>query len=120
MKYEWLEGCFLQKKGVVKDFKEEWQWHRYKIRDKLFAAICGDQAGRPVISLKADPADSLFLRERYPDIAPGHYMDKKHWVSVQLEGNVPEEVLRKMVDQSYDLVLKNFSKKAQKEILEET
>ena len=40
MKYEWIDGFLLAKKGVSKDFKEEWNWIRYMIGDKMFAAIC--------------------------------------------------------------------------------
>jgi len=46
-------------------------------------------------------------------------LDKEHWNSVYVDGDVPDEVLRDMVDKSYSLILSGFSKKVQKEILEE-
>ena len=44
-------------------------------------------------------------------------MNKEHWNSVYLEGDVPNDVLKQMIDMSYDLVLKSFSKKMQNEII---
>lgn len=40
MKYVWIDEFLLSKKAVNKDFKEEWNWIRYRIEDKMFAAIC--------------------------------------------------------------------------------
>lgn len=45
-------------------------------------------------------------------------MNKVHWNSVNLNGNVPESVIKEMIDQSYELVFNSFSKKKQKELLE--
>ena len=39
MKYDWLDEYLLSKKGVAKDFKIEWNWVRYQIGGKLFAAV---------------------------------------------------------------------------------
>lgn len=46
-------------------------------------------------------------------------MNKEHWNSLYLEGDVPDEVLKDMLDKSYNLVLASLSKKLQKEILED-
>lgn len=117
--YTWLDDYLLSKKGAHKDFKVEWQWHRYLIKDKMFGAICTDKASRPIVTLKCAPVDGDLLRSQYNEIIPGYYMNKEHWNSVLLEGNVPEEVLKTMIDMSYGLVLNSFSKKARMEILDE-
>ena len=46
-------------------------------------------------------------------------MNKEHWNSVYIGGNVPDEVVKQMIDMSYDLILRSLSKKVQKEIIEE-
>lgn len=121
MRYEWIDEFLLAKKGVTKDFKEEWNWIRYRIRDKMFVAICLGEQNKPYyITLKLDPAEGDFLRQQYEDIIPGYYMNKVHWNSVKPDGNVPDELLKDMLDKSYQLVLKGFSKKKQQEILEES
>ncbi len=53
-----------------------------------------------------------------PDIIPGYYSNKQHWNSVKPDGDVPDELLKKLLNRSYDLVFKNLTKKKQKEILE--
>lgn len=118
MKYPWIDQYLLDKPGVTKDFKQEWNWVRYMIADKLFCAICLTDAGIPYyITLKLQPAKGELLRQQYDDIIPGFYMNKQHWNSVKPDGEVPEELMRYMLDQSYSLILNSFSKKKQQEIL---
>ena len=47
---------------------------------------------------------------------PGFYADKRHWISVDLDGDVPEELLRELCDHSYNLVFAKLTKKLQREI----
>lgn len=118
VKYEWIDGYLLDKNGVTKDFKEEWNWIRYFIGGKMFAAIClDDDTNLPYyITLKLEPMEGEFLRQQYEDIVPGYYMNKVHWNSINPDGNVPDELMRELLDKSYDLVLHGLSKKLQKEI----
>lgn len=84
----------------------------------MFAAVCLDQNDVPYyITLKLDPPEGDFLRQQYEDIVPGHYMNKTHWNSIKPDGEVPDDLLRDLLDKSYNLVLKGFSKKKQREIL---
>lgn len=118
MKYTWIDDYLMAKIGVTKDFKAEWNWIRYQLGDKMFAAICLDDSGKPhYITLKSDPIESDFLRKQYEDIIPGYYMNKTHWNSVNPDGNVPDDLLKDLLDKSYTLILNSFSKKKQKEIL---
>lgn len=121
MKYNWIDEFLLGKAGVTKDLQAEWNWIRYKIEDKMFAAVCLNAEDKPkYITLKLEPNEGEFLRKQYEDIIPGYYMNKVHWNSVKAGGNVPDALLKEMLDKSYNLVLKGFSKKKQKEILENT
>lgn len=118
MRYNWIDEYLLKKKGVVKDFKAEWNWIRYQVGDKMFAAVCLDESGKPYyITLKLDPAEGEFLRGQYDDIIPGYYMNKIHWNSVVPDGKVPDELLREMLDKSYELVFAGLSRKKREEIL---
>lgn len=116
MNNERFDEYCLAKKGVEKDFKVEWGWTRYLIRGKMFAVICRDKEGRDIFTLKSEPMFGQFLRDQYEDIVPGYYMNKEHWNSVYVEGNVPGDVVKQMIDKSYELVLQTLSKKVQKEI----
>jgi len=119
MKYQWIDEFLLSKKGVTKDLQKDWNWRRYKIEDKMFAAVCLDENDRPYyITLKLEPAEGDFLRQQYEDVIPGYYMNKVHWNSVKADGEVPDEILKDCLEKSYGLVLKGFSKKKQKELSE--
>lgn len=118
MRYHWLDSYLLGKRAVTKDLQPEWNWVRYQIGGKMFAAVCLDGEGRPYyINLKLDPAEGRFFREQYEDVLPGHYSNKEHWNSIRPDGAVPDELLRELLDKSYQLVLGGFPKKRQREIL---
>lgn len=118
MKYDWIDEYLMNKAGVTKDFKVEWNWIRYQIGEKMFVAVCLDSSdNEKYITLKLNPDEGDFLRKQYTDIIPGYYMNKIHWNSVDPDGSVPDDVLKDMLDKSYNLVLNSFSKKKQNEIL---
>ena len=119
MRYTWIETFLLSKKGVTTDLQKDWNWIRYKIGDKMFAAICLDENNEPYyITLKLKPDEGDFLRSQYEDIIPGYYMNKKHWNSIKPDGAVPDDLLKDLLNKSYQLVLSGFSKKKQRELLE--
>lgn len=84
----------------------------------MFAALCLDDGGNPVyITLKLRPEEGEFWRGQFADVIPGYYMNKTHWNSIAPDGQVPDDILRDMLDKSYALVLAGLTKKAQREIL---
>lgn len=119
MRYTWIDKFLLSKLGVTKDLQKDWNWIRYQIGGKMFAAICLDENDKPYyITLKLNPVEGDFLRQQYEDIIPGYYMNKIHWNSINPDGEVPDDLLKDLLDKSYQLVLGGFSKKKQKAILE--
>ena len=118
MKYDWIDDFLLSKKGVIKDFQADWNWLRYKVDDKMFVAVCLDDNDKPVyITLKLNPIDGEFFRNNYEDIIPGYYMNKTHWNSIKADGNVPENVVKDLLDKSYNEILNKLTKKKRAEIL---
>jgi predicted DNA-binding protein (MmcQ/YjbR family) len=117
MNYPWLDAYCLSLKGAQKDYKVEWSATRYLLHDKMFAMVGGDKSGKPIVSLKLAPENGEVLRATYEDIIPGYYMNKVHWNSVYLEGCVPDEVLKKMITESHELILSGLTKK-QRALLE--
>lgn len=121
MRYPWIDDYLLAKKGVVKDLQADWNWIRYKIGDKMFAAVCLDREDKPYyITLKLDPDEGEFWRAQYADVIPGYYCDKRHWNSVRPDGGVPDDVLRDMLDHAYLAVLGKLTKKKQMELMGQT
>ena len=56
-----------------------------------------------VLNLKCDPLVSYGFKQQYPDILPAYHMNKTHWISVRLEGDVPEDILQTLIEMSYQL-----------------
>lgn len=118
MQYAWMDGYCLAKKGVTKDFQPDWQATRYFVGGKMFAMKGGDKTGRPIFTMKLPPDVGDFLRQQFADIQPGYYMNKVHWNSLYLEGAVPEDIVRDMIDKAYRTVFASLTKKLQREIQE--
>ncbi len=77
----------------------------YKINDKMFALISEEK--EPLqISLKCDPDLSKILREKYETVMPGYHLNKKHWNTVLLSGQLPWEEVQGLIRHSYELVTK--------------
>jgi predicted DNA-binding protein (MmcQ/YjbR family) len=76
----------------------------FKVGGRMFALVdLGDGPG--VVNLKCDPARALELRDAYAGIRPGYHQDKRHWNSVDLDGSVEDDLVRELVEDSYELVV---------------
>lgn len=75
----------------------------YKVEDKMFALIA--EGKTPVnLSLKTDPELSKVLREKYETVMPGYHLNKKHWNTLVLTGQLPWEEVQALIRHSYQLV----------------
>ena len=81
----------------------------FKVGGKMFALAALDKVPATA-NLKCDPDLALELRDRYEQVRPGYHMNKKHWNTVEIESGIPEAELRKMIDHSYELVVKGLPK----------
>ena len=81
MRYQWIDDYLMAKPAVTKDFKAEWNWIRYFIGGKMFAAVLLDFEHQPYyINLKLEPMEGELLRQQYEDIVPGYYSNKQHGI----------------------------------------
>jgi len=69
------------------------------------------------INLKVDPETGADLRERYSAVQPGYHMNKKHWITVMMDGSISDKLIRQWTDHSYHLVAAKLTK-TQKAALE--
>src|SRR6266700_2760319 len=88
----------------------------FKVAGKMFALAALDEVPVTVI-LKCDPDLALELRDRYEQVLPGYHMNKKHWNTVELDSGIPDTELRKMINHSYELVVKNLPKAMRDKLL---
>jgi predicted DNA-binding protein (MmcQ/YjbR family) len=87
----------------------------FKVGGKMFALLGIDDIP-PRVVLKCDPERTVELRERYAGISTGPYFRNLHWNYVTLDGSVPGDLVRGMIDDSYRLVVARL-KKADRERL---
>ena len=88
----------------------------FKIKKKMFALLT-DYAGGLRLNLKCEPNEAMILRDLFESVTPGYHMNKAHWNSVQIPGDVPDEELERMIDHSYQQVVMKLTK-IQRESLE--
>ena len=116
MNIEEFRNYCLSKKAVTEDFPFDETTLVFKVMEKMFA-LTGLNAEEFRVNLKCDPEYAIELREEYEDIIPGWHMSKKHWNTVYFENGLEMDLLCKLVDHSYDMVVKKM-KKADREFLE--
>ncbi|CAL9453568.1 putative protein YjbR [Streptomyces sp. enrichment culture] len=102
---EELRALCLSFDAAVEDFPFSPEISVFKVRGKLFALTNLD--ARPLkVNLKCDPEDAIRLRADHPDlIVPGWHMNKRHWNTVTADGDLPDRLVRELVEDSYDLVV---------------
>ncbi|MGQ1891772.1 MmcQ/YjbR family DNA-binding protein [Thermophagus sp. OGC60D27] len=86
----------------------------FKVGRKMFVLTSLD--GPFWINLKCDPEKAIELRERYAAVKPGYHMNKRHWNTIEVDGSIPDDLLKQWIKESYDLVVKGMTRKEQKEI----
>ena len=87
----------------------------FKVGGKMFVLLAFEEVP-PSANLKYDPDHALELRDRYEDVTAGYHMNKKHWNSVIIAGAVPDVEIKKMIDESYNLVFRSLPKVEQARI----
>ena len=108
------EYC-LKKPGVTEGTPFGPEHVVFKVGGKMFALLAFEEVP-PTANLKCDPDWALQLRDRYEEVQPGYHMNKKHWNTVNLGGEIPFKELRKMIDHSYDLVVASLPRKTREKL----
>lgn len=85
-----------------------------KVMGKMFALIPTDSE-RISVTLKCDPDKALNLRESYECVESAFHMNKTHWNTIFLDGDMPEKEIKELISHSVEEVIKKLPKKLQKE-----
>jgi len=84
-------------------FDENWTVMRHHGNKKSFAFIY-EHNGKLCVNLKCEPNEADILRRIYKDVTPAYHMNKEHWNTVVINGDVPDDALFEMIRHSYDLI----------------
>ncbi|MGB7341515.1 MAG: MmcQ/YjbR family DNA-binding protein [Phototrophicaceae bacterium] len=107
----------LSMTGAYEDFPFGPEAAVFKVKGKMFALLPVDENPQS-ISLKCDPIEAVLLRQTYDSVQPGYHMSKKHWNTVTLTGDISDERLQEMIEDSYILVRQKL-KKSDRELLKQ-
>jgi len=86
----------------------------YKVKGKMFAIL--SVRGEQSVILKCDPFRADMLRETYSGIGHRSHLDRRHWISVALDADVPAGEIRALVEHSWDQVATTLTRKQREEL----
>ncbi len=89
----------------------------FKVMGKMFALVSQNEE-IPRVTLKCTPADGEILVSQFESVVPGYYMNKRHWITISLNGELPDDMVAKLAKESYALVVGKLTK-ADKQRLEQ-
>ena len=119
MHIEQLRDFCMAKKGVTEHFPFDDVTLVFKVMNKMFllTGLNNWERGEEKMNVKCNPQKALELREVYEGIYPGFHMNKKHWNTVLINNSdVSDDIVKELINHSYDLVVAGLTKKLQKEL----
>lgn len=115
MNIEELRAYCISKAHVTESFPFDESTLVFKVADKMFA-LTGLERLPHAVNLKCNPEKAVELREQYSSVSAAYHMNKKHWNTILITSDMSSENIKKWIDHSYDLVVKGFTKKKQKDL----
>ena len=101
MNLKLLNQYLLSKKASTSGYPFDETTLVFKVMNKMFALFAEDAT--PLrINLKCDPEEAQILRGMHKSIIPGYHMNKEHWNTIILDGSLPDELIYKLIDDSYN------------------
>ncbi|WP_371529248.1 MmcQ/YjbR family DNA-binding protein [Streptomyces sp. NBC_01283] len=104
-----LRAFCLSFNDAVEEFPFGPEASVFKVAGKMFALTSLD-ASPLTVNLKCDPEIAVQLRAAHPEIVPGWHMNKRHWNTVTVDAKLPDQQVRELVEDSYDLVVAGLPK----------
>ena len=89
---------------------ENWQLVRVKGSKKAFLWTY-ERDGYLNLNVKTDPEWRDYWRSAFSSVIPGWHQNKDHWNTIILDGSIPDEAVRKMIAESYELVTDSPTKR---------
>ncbi|TGA92734.1 MmcQ/YjbR family DNA-binding protein [Streptomyces sp. MZ04] len=99
-----LRTFCLSFNAAVEEFPFNPDTSVFKVLGKMFA-LCHLDAQPLKVNLKCEPDMAVQLRAAHPEIVPGWHMNKRHWNTVTVDGELPDTQVRELIEDSYDLVV---------------
>ncbi len=114
MDFEWIRAFCLALPHTTEDI----QWGNdllFRVGRKIYASVCLDPASPSRLSFKCTPEEFAMLIEQ-EGISPAAYVARYHWVSLERLDVLPREELKRLVRDSYQMVLARLPKSVQAQL----
>jgi len=116
MDIESIRMYCISKKAVTECMPFDDKTLVFKVAGKIFALAALD--AYPLrLNLKCDPEKAIDLRESFESVRPGYHSNKKHWNTIEVNGEISKEVIYELIDHSYILVISKLTKKVREKYL---
>ncbi|MDR3297540.1 MAG: MmcQ/YjbR family DNA-binding protein [Prevotellaceae bacterium] len=113
MNIEEIREYCLSKPRVTEELPFDDETIAFKVCDKIFALVSLQKA---VLNIKSEPDKAVALREQYASVVEPYHMHKKMWNSILVNNEeLPGELLRSWIDESYRLVVDKLPKIKQRQ-----
>ena len=113
MDIERIREYCINLKGTSESFPFDKVTLVFKVLTKIY---CLENLQKKSINIKARPEDVINLIEEHQGITPGYHMNKKHWITIDLEKITQPNLLEQLILNSYDLIIRKMTKKEKEEL----
>ena len=104
MRWKTLRNVCMSMSGATETFPFEPGVSVFKAPGGKMFAVAAESSEPLDVTVKCDPEISEALRAEFTSIVPGYHLNKRHWITVTLGGDVPDRQVRQLIQDSYDLV----------------
>ncbi len=115
MNIEELRQYCIDKKEVTESFPFDKKTLVFKVVSKMF--LITDVESELAMAVKCDPEKVEERREQYAAVTHSSHLSKKHWNRVLLNDTIDNNILKAWIDESYDLVVANLTRKERATLL---
>jgi predicted DNA-binding protein (MmcQ/YjbR family) len=110
-----LRSWCLRQPGAIEEFPFGPEHSVFKVAGKMFALSALERAPLEA-SVKCEPELAVGLRETHPAIRPGYHLNKRHWITITLDGSLRDQLVRELIEDSYDLIVSALPKQIREQL----
>ena len=113
----WIADALAALPGAVTVPYPDWGAQTFQVGGKHFGRLGTAPGGERIVTLKGDPDVNASLVQRYEAVTPGHYANKRLWISIAIDAeSVPRELVIEALESAYGIVRASLPKRLQAEL----